>query len=95
MKNDVFISKEYLIYVVNEQTKVDGVKHVMHYHEDFGDLYILDHEECDGGSHYVWRIKSWDAMFITIKNSLRRIMREGICSVGDIKIVTDFKKKEA
>ena len=95
MKNDVFTNKEYLIFVINEQTKVDSVRHSLYHHADSSDLRILDHGECNGGSHYVWHIQSWDAMFLTIKNSLRSLMREGICSRNDIKIVTDFQKKEA
>lgn len=95
MKNDVFTNKEYLIYVINEQTKVDSVKRSLYRHASFSDLRILDHRECNGGSHYVWRIQSWDAMFYTIKNSLRRLIHEGICSRDEIKIVTDFQKKEA
>lgn len=94
MKNDVFTNKEYLIYVINEQTKVDSVRHSLYRHADSSDLRILDHGEC-GDRYYVWHIQSWDAMFMTIKNSLRRLIREGICSIDDIKIVTDFQKKEA
>ncbi len=94
MKNDVFTNKEYLIYVINEQTKVDSVRHSLYRHADSSELRILDHGEC-GGSHYVWHIQSWDAMFMTIKSSLRSLIRDGICSIGDIKIVENFQKKEA
>ena len=95
MKNDVFTTKEYLIYVINEPAKVDAVKHMLYRRANFSDLRILDHRDCCGGKYYVWHIQSWDAMFLSIKDSLRSFIHEGVCSKNEIKIVEDYHGEEA
>ena len=87
MTNDVFARKEYLIYVINEPAKVDAVKRMLYRRANFSDLRILDHRDCCSGKYYVWRIESWDAMFLSIKDSLRGFILEGVCSRNEIKIV--------
>ena len=93
MKNDVFTNKEYLIYVSNEQNKVDAVKHMLIRRANFSDLRILDHRTCCDDKYYVWRIQSWDAMWLSIKYSLRMFVHDGILSKDDIKIVNDYKEE--
>lgn len=87
MANDVFTNKEYLIYVINEPAKVDAVKRMLYRRANFSDLCILDHRDCCSGKYHVWRIESWDAMFLSIKDSLRSFIQEGVCSRNEIKIV--------
>ena len=94
MKNDVFERKEYVIYVINETTKVNAVKHILFNEEDFGGLIILDHQECCNGEYYVWHISSWDAMLLTIKYSLSGLIRNGVCKMGDIKM-SEYHKEES
>lgn len=94
MENDVFKSKEYVIYVINESTKVNAVKHILFNEENFGGLIILDHQECCNGEYYVWHISSWDAMLLTIKYSLSGLIRNGVCKMGDIKM-SEYHKKES
>ena len=94
MKNDVFERKEYVIYVINEATKVKAVKHILFNEENFGGLIILDHQECCNGEYYVWHISSWDAMLLTIKYSLSGLIRNGVCKMGDIKM-SEYHKEES
>lgn len=93
MKNDVFERKEYVIYVINETTKVNAVKQILFNEENFGGLIILDHQECCNGKYYVWHISSWDAMLVTIKYSLSGLIIRGVCEMGDIKMSEYYKEE--
>ena len=95
MNNYTNETKEYLIYVINKQAKVDGVYTAIKLvHDDGNDLEIVNQTSCSNGEWYVYHIKGCDAMFYEIKCSLRNLILWGICSKDDIRIVEDYHKEE-
>lgn len=57
MVNDVFENQKFLMYVVNDPTKVEIVKHRINYRADSGAIKIVDNRPCAKDTYYVWQVE--------------------------------------
>lgn len=57
MTNDVFENQKFLVYVVNDPTKVKIVKYRINYRADSGAIKIVDNRTCANDMYYVWQVE--------------------------------------
>ena len=57
MMNDAFTDQRFLVYVVNDETKVKVIKSIINYRADCSAIEIIDHRACKNDEYYVWQVK--------------------------------------
>lgn len=88
MMNDVFTDQRFLVYVVNDETKVKVIKSIINYRADCSAIAIVDHRTCKNDEYYVWQVKCPRFEFDDL---MRTLLRQENISKSDLV----FKKYDA
>ena len=88
MMNDVFTDQRFLVYVVNDETKVKVIKSIINYRTDCSAITIVDHQTCKNDEYYVWQVKCPRFEFDDL---MRALLRQENISKSDLV----FKKYDA